>query len=397
MSNERPLRQVTVGDLRLTDEDKRLVNQVLDSNRLSYGPVSRAYENLFARIHDSRFAIFTNSGTSSLHIAVAALKELHGWKDGDEVIVPAVTFVATANVVLHNNLRPVFVDVDPATFNIDPTQIESAISDRTRCIVPVHLLGLPADMSPILEIAKRHDLRVIEDSCETMFARYRGQTVGSFGDIGCFSTYVAHYIVTGVGGLTTTSEPKTAILLRSLAHHGRDAIYISVDDDDIRDRTKFHEVVKRRFNFVRVGHSFRATEMEAALGLSQLKRKDEIVARRKQVAATLISGLLDLHEYLQLPTVPNDRDHVFMLFGLVSRTEPKRELVNFLEDRGIETRDLLPLTNQPIYRDRFGPIEDRFPVAKHLNAHGFYIGCHQYLSGEDIQYVVDVFHEYYSR
>lgn len=397
MSAERHPRRVTVGDLRLTGEDKQLVNQVLDSNRLSYGPITREFENLFARMHDCRFAVFTNSGTSSLHIAVAALKELYGWEDGDEVIVPAVTFVATSNVVIHNNLRPVFVDVDPKTFNIDTSLIESTISSKTRCILPVHLLGLPADMDSIVNIAKTHDLRVIEDSCETMFARYRDKVVGSFGDVGCFSTYVAHYIVTGVGGLTTTSDPKVAILLRSLANHGRDAIYISVGDDDVEDRTKFHEIVKRRFNFVRLGHSFRATEMEAALGLSQLKRKDAIVTRRKQVAASLLSGLSDLDEYLQLPTTPPDREHVFMLFGLVSQTEPKRELVNFLEDRGIETRDLLPLVNQPVYQALFGPIEDRYPVAKYLNSHGFYIGCHQYMSDDDIQYVIDVFHDYYSR
>ena len=183
-------------------------------------------------MHGCRFGVLSNSGTSALHVAVAALKEIHGWADGDEVIVPAVTFVATINVVIHNNLTPVLVDVDPHYYELDPDGVENAVTARTRAMIPVHLFGQPCDMDPLMDIARRHDLRVIEDSCETMVAKYKGRTVGSFGDIACFSTYVAHLLTTGVGGLNTTNSPEYAVSLRSLINHGRDSIYTNIDDDD---------------------------------------------------------------------------------------------------------------------------------------------------------------------
>jgi dTDP-4-amino-4,6-dideoxygalactose transaminase len=389
--------RIPVGDLRLGPKEKSYLQRVIESNRLSYGPFSERFESLFARLHECKYAVFCNSGTSALHIATASLKELHGWQDGDEVLVPAVTFIASSNVLLHNRLQPVFVDVDPLTYNIDPSQIESKITARTRAIMPVHLMGLPADMQPIADIAKRHDLRIIEDSCETMFARYQGRSVGSWGDIGCFSTYIAHYIVTGVGGLATTNDPALATMLKSLMNHGRDSIYLNIDDDADCDRERLFTIAARRFNFVHLGHSFRCTELEAAIGLAQLEDKDAIVARRKQVAVQYIERLADLQDYLQLPMVPDDRDHVFMLFPLVVKSESKRSLINFLEVNGIETRDLLPLLNQPIYRKIFGDIEHQYPVAERLNRCGFYIGCHQHLSEADIDYVASKFHEFFGQ
>jgi perosamine synthetase len=389
--------RVTVGDVRLGPREKQYLTAVIDSNRLSYGPFTERFESLFARLHDCRHAIFCNSGTSALHIAVAALKERYGWRDGDEVLVPAVTFIATSNVVLHNGLRPVFVDVHPRTYNIDPERIEEKITPRTRAILPVHLLGLPADLGPILDIAGRHGLRVIEDSCETMFAAYRGRKVGSWGDIGCFSTYIAHYIVTGVGGLATTNDPELAVLLRSLINHGRDSIYLNIDDDGDRSGAALHEVAARRFNFVHLGHSFRCTELEAAIGLAQLEQKDSIIARRQAIARLYREGLADLGEYIQLPMVPPDRDHAFMLFPIVLRGEDKRPLINHLEESGIETRDLLPLLNQPVYRKRFGDLEADYPVAAWLGRCGFYIGCHQHLDDVAVEYVISKLHEYFEK
>ena len=394
MANDFP---IGVGGLELTASDKKMVNKVLDSNRLSYGPYTRAFESTFAKMHQSKFAVFTNSGTSSLHIALAALKEKYGWSDGDEVIVPAVTFVATSNVVLHNGMKPVFVDVDKRTFNIDPSLIEQKISARTRAIIPVHLLGLPADMDPIMKLAKKHNLRVIEDSAETMFAKYRNKSVGSFGDIGCFSTYIAHYIVTGVGGLNTTSKPDLAVMLRSLMNHGRDSIYLSIDDDDKKSKKELRRIIPRRFKFVRFGHSFRATEMEAALGLSQLRRKDKIIHRRKTIAKMYKSELKNLSEYLDFQKIPKDREHVYMMFGLVDKSGNKRDLVNFLEDNLIETRDILPLINQPVYKKRFGELKKKYPVADYINNAGFYIGCHQYISDKQVHYIIEKFNEYFKQ
>ncbi|MCI0457438.1 MAG: DegT/DnrJ/EryC1/StrS family aminotransferase [Gemmataceae bacterium] len=389
--------KVPVGDLHLGAREKQYLAAVIDSNRLSYGPFSQRFEALFAQLHDCKYAVFCNSGTSALHLAVAALKERYGWRDGDEVLVPAVTFIATSNVILHNHLRPVFVDVDRHTYNMDPALIEARITPRTRAILPVHLMGLPADLGPITDLARRHNLRIIEDSCETMFAAYRGRPVGSWGDIGCFSTYIAHYIVTGVGGLATTNDPDLAVLLKSLMNHGRDAIYLSIDDDETSDRESLYQIAARRFNFVHLGHSFRCTEFEAAIGLAQLEDKDAIVARRRAVAEFYRERLAGLSEFLQLPTVPPDRDHVFMLFPLVVREGSKRSLINFLEENGIETRDLLPLLSQPIYRRLFGDLEPEYPVAQWLNRGGFYIGCHQHLDETATEYVVEKFYEYFQR
>ena len=388
---------IGVGGLELTASDKNMVNKVLDSNRLSYGPYTRAFESTFAKLHQSKFAVFTNSGTSSLHIALAALKEKYGWSDDDEVIVPAVTFVATSNIVLHNGMKPVFVDVDKRTFNIDPNLIEQKISARTKAIIPVHLLGLPADMDPIMKLAKKHNLRIIEDSAETMFAKYKNKTVGSFGDIGCFSTYIAHYIVTGVGGLNTTSKPDIAVMLRSLMNHGRDSIYLNIDDDNKKSKKELRQIIPRRFKFVRFGHSFRATEMEAALGLSQLHRKDKIIHRRKTIAKMYTSGLKNLSEYLDFQEIPKDREHVYMMFGLIDKSGNKRDLVNFLEDNLIETRDILPLINQPVYKKRFGELKKKYPVADYINKAGFYIGCHQYISNKQVNYVIEKFNKYFKQ
>ena len=389
--------KVTVGDLRLGAREKEYLNQVIDSNRLSYGPFTERFEALFAREHDCEYAVFCNSGTSALHIALAALKEMHGWADGDEVLVPAVTFVATSNVVLHNRLTPVFVDVDPLTYNIDPELIEAKITPRTRAVLPVHLMGLPADMHAVTALARKHRLKVVEDSCETMFASCRGRKVGSWGDIGCFSTYIAHYIVTGVGGLATTTDPDLAVMLKSLMNHGRDSIYLNIDDDDGVDQTKLFEIAAKRFRFVHLGHSFRCTEMEAAIGLAQLERYQEIVAARKGVAAAYLERFAGLADVLQLPTAPPEHEHVFMLFPLVLHRGSKRDLVNHLEANGVETRDLLPLINQPVYRKLFGDLEPQYPVARWLNESGFYIGCHQYMTADMIDHVTDVLYAFFGR
>ncbi len=196
--------------------------EVLDSNRIMAGPMMARFEAEIASLHGCAYGLMCNSGTGALQIALAALKEVHGWEDGDEVLVPALTFVATSNVVLYNNLKPVFVDVDSKYYTLDPAKIEEKITPRTRAIMPVHIGGQPCDMEPILDIARKYNLRMVEDSCETMFVRDRNRPVGSFGDIGCFSTYAAHMITTGVGGLCTTNDPELIVVLKSLMNHGRD-------------------------------------------------------------------------------------------------------------------------------------------------------------------------------
>lgn len=392
-----PLRQIGVGGVVLGPVERRYVNDVLDKGRLSYGEYTRAFEQEFARLHDRRVAIFCNSGTSALQVALHALKRRYGWRDGDEVLVPAVTFVASANVVLQNRLIPVFVDVEPDYYELEPAQIEQHITPRTRAIMPVHLFGQPCDMEPILALAEANRLKVIEDSCETMFARYHGAPVGSFGDVACFSTYVAHLIITGVGGLAATNDLELATMMKSLFNHGRDGIYLSMDDDQTSDATKLVSIVERRFHFTDIGYSYRATELEAAIGLAQLERWEEIIAARQRNAAALTAGLEPLQAHLQLPRIRPDTEHAFMMYPIVVRDPnvSRDELVFFLERRRIETRPMLPLINQPVYRELFGDLESRYPVARWINQNGFYIGCHGGLGPAELDYMIETFQAFF--
>ncbi|MDE3257670.1 MAG: DegT/DnrJ/EryC1/StrS family aminotransferase [Gemmatimonadota bacterium] len=386
---------IGVGTLNISPRARALVNEVLDSNRLSYGPMTRRFEAGFARAHGCRFGVMSNSGTSALLVALAALKELHGWADGDEVILPAVTFAGTANIVFHARMRPVLVDVDPIHYELDPEKIEAAVTSRTRALIPVHVFGQPCDMDPVLELARQYGLRVIEDSAETMFARYKGRSVGSLGEIGCFSTYAAHLLTTGVGGLNTTDNPEYAEKLRSLINHGRDSTYLNIDDDDRKSPEELRRIVARRFSFVSLGYSFRLTEMEAALGLAQLEVGTEMIARRRTNAAWL-TGKLSGHEaFLQLPRIRPGCEHSFMMYPIVLRDRKKDALVDFLEQNRVETREMLPLTNQPLYQRLMGIGEADYPVAGWINTSGFYIGCHQDLSSTDLDRIVELFDRFF--
>lgn len=388
------MRKIEVGTLKLNKEARKNVKTVLDTARLSYGPFTKELETRFANIHGSSFAVASNSGTSSLQVALQAMKELHGWADGDEVIVPAITFIASSNIVLHNRMMPVFVDVDPIHYELDPKKIEAAITNKTRAIMPVHLFGQPCDMKPIKEIADKHKLLIIEDSCETMFAKYDDKWVGSLGDIGTFSLYVAHLLVTGVGGLATTSNPDYAVKMRSLVNHGRDSIYLSIDDDDNVSENKLKEIIAKRFSFVSVGHSFRITELEAAIGVAQLDEWEAMISKRRRNGKKITKALKPLQDHLQLPKVRKGNEHSFMMYPIVLKNMPKTDVVNFLEANGIETRDMMPLINQPIYKKLFNLNEDDYPVAKWINNSGFYIGCHQNLKQEDLDWITEVFNKF---
>lgn len=395
--SHRPARQLGVGDATIGALEVEYVLDTLRKGRLSYGHYTASFEREFAHGHERKYAVFCNSGTSALQVALQALKETHGWADSDEVLVPAMTFIASSNVVFHNRLQPVFVDIEPDFFGIDPAQIERHITARTRAIMPVHMFGQAADMDPVRTIAREHRLRIIEDSCEAMFVRYKGRPVGSWGEVACFSTYVAHLIVTGVGGLAVTDDGDLAVVIRSLINHGRDGIYLSPDADAVDDPRKLWEIVDRRFAFVHVGHSYRATEMEAALGLAQLQRKGEIIDAHQRNAAYLTAGLRRFEDSLQLPAIRRESEHAFMMYPIVIRNPSvaRDDLVRFLEERRIETRYLMPLLSQPIYRRLLGDLEPQYPVASRITQRGFYIGCHQGLSQDDLDYVLDTFTSFF--
>lgn len=372
------MKQIAMADWSVTRKQLRLVKEVLKSGRLTYGDKTRQFESQFASIHGANHALFTSSGTSALKIALHALKDRYGWKDGDEVIIPAVTFVATMNVVIMNNLKPVLVDVRPDTINIDPSLIEAAITKRTRAIVPVHLLGQPADMDNIMKIAKRHNLRVVEDSCETMFVnRLRG-------DIACFSTYLAHLLVTGLGGFITTNDKGLATIMRSMMFHGRDESYLNIDDKPAD--------ISKRFWFPRFGYSDRMSEMEAALGIGELEGWDKMLLRRQHNAEYLMTKLHDV-EGVSFP-VTNIDDHAFMFFPML--VDDRDKLMLYLESKSIQTRTMMPLTTQPLVRKLLKNKVSKYPVADMVNKHGLLIGCHQDLKIAELNHIAKSIKEFYN-
>lgn len=381
-------RRVGLGTADIRDDDIARVNQVLASGRLSSGPMIAEFEAAFARGHGVRHASMCNSGTGALQLSLQALKLRYKWPSGAEVIVPAMTFVATVNVVLFNDLVPVLVDIDPVTFTMDPSRLEEAVTDRTVAVLPVHLFGQPADMTNIMRICERRNLRVIEDSAEAAFVRHRGRYVGSFGDFGCFSTYMAHIVTTGVGGLAVTNDADNALLFSSLMNHGRNPAYLRIDDDKDVAEDELLRIVWSRYDFVAIGQSYRVTELEAALGIGQLARIYEILKARREVAAALTAGLAA--EELQLPLTADGNEHAFMMYPIVSRRAGLRDrLIVALERAGIETRLLLPILGQPCYRGLFEHEPGQFPVAEHSLANGFYVGCHQNMTAADVDHVVE--------
>ncbi len=374
-----------VGEVVISPAARANVLDALDHNRLSYGPYTRRFEQDFAALQKHRFACFMNSGTSALQVGLAAMKEHYGWKDGAGVVVPAVTFVASLNVILANKLTPILFDVDPDHYDLYPLDRyywDTLSVGNAVAVMPCSLFGQPVDRA-VAASARALGLTVIEDSCETMF-------VGkSDADVTCYSTYACHLINTGVGGFAATNDPDLATLIRSLANHGRSGIYTGIDE-----ALGQWEHIEARFTFERQGYSYRATELEAAIGCAELSVWEANLLSRRIHAAALTSGLQGLP--LQLPKERIPGDHSYMMFPLVCENDDRDQLIQHLESQGIETRYMLPLTNQPYVKALFGPdIEDRFPNAQRINQRGFYVPCHQYLSTDDVEYIIESFRSFY--
>lgn len=365
------------------------VLRVLLSGRLSYGKVSREFEARFAEIHGQDFAVLSNSGTSSLVVAIQAMKEMHGWADGDEVIVPATTFVATVNAVLHNRLTPVLVDVHPRYYDINSLLIHKAITHRSRAILPASLFGYPADLESVEVIANTYGLKIVHDSCETMFSAIHNTPTATWADISCYSMYMAHTLVAGVGGIATCDNPDYYMRMRSLVNHGIQLESLPVGAD--YDPT----FLARSFTFSSIGHSFRVTELEAAIAIAQLDDWREIRDKRNMVSIWIDSRLVKHAEHLQLPEKRQSASTCPMVYPIVMKNEKKHRIMEWLRSRGIECRDFLPLTTQPCYAGRWR-VSD-YPVSERLNEYGFYIGCHQGITRDDVEYLAEVFDGYFKK
>ena len=383
------VQNVTLGYFKETEAIKRHVMMVLNSGRLSYGPTSRMFEKRLRKTVGVENVILCNSGTSALVVAFQALKELNNWPDGAEVVCPALTFVATINALLHCRLTPVLADIDERTYNLSPREAERAITERTVALLPVHLFGHPADMLAMKDLAYKYDLKIVEDCCEAFGAKFNNRRVGSIGDVGCFSTYVGHHIVTGVGGFCTTNEPILGGRIRSLVNHGIDTSELPTGDH--YETTHLSRV----FRFTSIGHSYRITELEAAIGYEQIETWPEALEARIRNAEILSQGLAGIPgiRIPQEPWIDTGSVHSYMVYPIVTSNVPSVEVIAALKEAKIESRFMMPLTNQPCYAPYF--YEDRFPIAKHINYHGFYVGCHEGLAKSELVHIIDTLKEFF--
>ena len=364
--------RVSFGHIEIGETARSFIQSALDRDWVSAGANVREFESAFAKRFGYVEAVSTSSGTDAGMVAMATLYD-RGAERGDEVITPALAFVATVNVILAAGLMPKFVDVELETLNIDPAQIEAAISPRTRAIQVVHTMGKPCDMEAIMRIAKRHSLPVIEDCCEAHGATLRDQVVGSFGTMGLFSFYAAHIICSGEGGMISTNDPEVANICRSIRSHGR------------REGQLY-------FHFDRIGFNSKMNDLEAAVGLEGLKdfdrtfktRRDHIV-RLQQLLSTLEDDLILYRDGPGEVTCP----HAFPIL-MRDVNVPVGPLYDHLENSGIQCKTLFG--SLPTQHRAFGFLgyrEGEFPVAERVGRTGLHVGVHQYLTDEDISYVVE--------
>lgn len=386
--------RVPFGTLTVTDEAKRLIGEALASTRLTSGAYVRRLEEHFAALVGVSEAVAVSTGADADALALAALYDF-GAQRGDEVIVPALSFVATGNAVLQAGFTPVFVDVERATLNIDPALIEAAVTERTRAIMPVHLMGKPAAMDAIHAVAGRHGLRVIEDAAEAHGAEYRGKRAGALAHAGAFSLYAAHIVSSVEGGMVTTDDAEFARVVRSLRAHGRACACRECKLSTAQEfcPNRFEEGEDTRFRFDRVGFSAKMNELEAAVGLGNLALFDEILAKRRENLLRVLDGFSRFGPYLAtIREEPHERigPHAVPVVVGEEATFTRGDLTQWLESHGVETRTLF--ASMPTQCKGFAYLGHRlgqFPQAEYLGTHGLHFGVHQGVGIAEMDYVLD--------
>lgn len=298
----------------LGEEEKQLVSQVIESGWISQGPKVAEFEDKFARAVGAQFAVATTSCTSALHAALSA----SGIGVGDEVLVPSLSFIATANAVLHSGATPVFVDIDPETCNMDVNKIEQAVTERTSAIVPVHQMGLPADIDPIKIISDKNALLIVEDAACAIGSEYKGKRIGGHGNTACFSLHPRKIITTGEGGMITTDDPEFAAKLRRLRNHG-----MSVSD---LERHSAEKVVVE--TYPEIGYNYRMTDIQAAMGIAQLNKLTYIIKKRRELAVRYDRGLNGI-SHIRVPKVPSYAFHNYQSYWIeILQSSPlKRDML----------------------------------------------------------------------
>ena len=359
----------------ITPEDVEAVAEVVRSGRLALGPKTEEFERLIAEYVGVKYAVAVSSGTTALHLIVKSL----GIGPGDEVLVPSFTFVASANVILYEGATPVFVDIQPDTYNLDPEDLERKITPRTKAIMVVDVFGHPAEWDEILRIAERYNLRVIDDSCEAIGAEYKGKKLGQFGDAAAFAFYPNKQMTTGEGGVIVTNNEEIARLCRSLRNQGRGEMGAWLE----------HE---------RLGYNYRMTEMSAALGVSQLKRIELLLAKRERVAQMYTERLSRL-ELVRPPVVrPYVRMSWFVYVVTLAKGLHRDPVMKALEEKGIPSRGYFsPVHLQPYIRKLLGTREGMLPVTESVAQRTIALPFHSNLSSAEIDLVVEALEECLSR
>lgn len=365
-SAETKLPRISVAAPRLDGNERKYVLECIDTTWISsLGRFIGEFEMAFAAYCGVKHAIAVNNGTTALHLALVAM----GVGPGDEVIVPSLTYIASANAVTYCGATPVLVDNDPRTFNMDPALLEAKITPRTKAIMPVHVYGQSADMDPIMEIARCHSLLVVEDAAEAVGAKYKGRMIGGLGDCATFSFFGNKIITTGEGGMVTTNDDALAERMRLYRSQGMDP--------------------KRRYWFPVVGYNYRMTNIQAAIGLAQLERIEHHLAARRRVADLYNAKLARLGNRLTLPHVEDFAEHVFWMYTvrLSDKLSKSRDQVMLeLDALGIETRPVFyPMHNMPPYEGLdSGPL----PMADECSADGMNLPTHGDLTEADIDRIV---------
>jgi perosamine synthetase len=348
-------------------QEKRYIQEVLDSGVLSMGPKQERFEKEFAQKIGVKYACAVNSGTAGLHLAMIAA----GIKEGDEVITSPFSFIASANCIIYAGAKPIFTDIDPATFNLNPSEIEKKITKKTKAILVVHIFGQAADMSPILKIAKKYKLKIIEDACESVCATYKGRKVGTFGESAVFAFYPNKQMTTGEGGMIVTNNKKVYELCNSFRNQGR---------------TENMQWLDHKY----LGYNYRMDEMSAALGLAQLERLDWMIGQRKKIAGWYDEILSSYPKLIQIPHVSSYNTHTRFVYVIViaNKKSSRDVVIRKLAEKGISAKPYLPSIHLfDFYRKRFLYKTGDFPVSERVSRHSlalpFYIG----LKKSDIKYI----------
>lgn len=357
-------RRIPLSQPLLDGNEKKYVVECIESSWISsHGRFIELFERSFAGFCGAGYAVACNNGTTALHAALLAL----GVEPGDEVIVPTLTYVATANAVRYCGATPVFADSEPATMNLDPGLIEKLVTPKTRGILPVHLYGHPVDMDPVLEIARRRKLFVLEDAAEAHGAKYRGRSAGGIGDAAAFSFFGNKILTTGEGGMVTTSDRALHDRVRVFRGQGMDP--------------------QRRYWFPIVGYNYRMTNVAAAIGLAQLERAEQHLSVHRRTASWYRRHLDDLQDALILPDELDWARHAYWLYTIRLRDSvctERDEVMLRLASAGIETRPVFyPMHQLPPYRERDG----RYPVAEKIAATGISLPVHGLMTEDDIAYI----------